>query len=86
MYLRYPNSDDNIETVDVAASNTKPKKEEKSKLQIVAGIICAMYLLEYSEQHYSAYLDEHPEILYIAFVGLIVFNYIIERLHRWISK
>lgn len=82
MYLRYPNNDNNIETVDVVVNNKKPEKREKSKLQIIAGIICAMYLLEYVEQHYSAYLDEHLGTLCIVFVGLVVFSHVIEGLRR----
>lgn len=88
MYVRYTENQNNEEPVvfeeTTQISACHKKKKEKSKLQLIAGLICVLYGADYINE--KGWFEGHTDYLILTFFGLIVFNYIIGKLQKWISE
>lgn len=79
MYLRY-----NEDEVDVKTESIKQKKKENDKLKLIIALSIVIYGANYIKE--NNYFDMTTNQLIVAFVCVLIFNIIIERLRKWISK
>lgn len=79
MYLRY-----NEDEVDVKTESIKQKKKQNDKLKLIIALSIVIYGANYIKE--NNYFDMTTNQLIVAFVGVLIFNIIIERLRKWISK
>lgn len=79
MYLRYDEDEVNIKTESI-----KQKKKQNDKLKLIIALSIVIYGANYIKE--NNYFDMTTNQLIVAFVCVLIFNIIIERLRKWISK